>query len=155
MEGFEPIYNKNSKILILGSFPSVVSRKNNFYYGNPQNKFWKMMEMFFSVKFFNVEDKIDFVLSHNFALWDIVESCTISGSLDKDIKDVKFVDLKKVLPPHTNVKKILCNGKKSFELTQKYLTKNNLNFNVVCMPSTSSANTRFNFEIWERELKEN
>ena len=155
MEGFEPIYNKNSKILILGSFPSVVSRKNNFYYGNPQNKFWKMMERFFSVKFFNVEDKIDFVLSHNFALWDIVESCNISGSLDKDIKDVKFVDLKQVLPPHTNVKKILCNGKKSFELTQKYLIKNNLNFNVVCMPSTSPANTRFNFEIWERELKEN
>ena len=155
MEGFEPIYNKNSKILILGSFPSAISRKNNFYYGNPQNKFWKMMERFFSVKFFNVEDKIDFALSHNFALWDIVESCNISGSLDKDIKDVKFVDLKQVLPPHTNVKKILCNGKKSFELTQKYLIKNNLNFNVVCMPSTSSANTRFNFEIWERELKEN
>lgn len=155
MEGFEPIYNKNSKILILGSFPSAISRKNNFYYGNPQNKFWKMMERFFSVKFFNVEDKIDFVLSHNFALWDIVESCNISGSLDKNIKDVKFVDLRQVLPPHTNVKKILCNGKKSFELTQKYLIKNNLNFNVVCMPSTSSANTRFNFEIWERELKEN
>ena len=113
------------------------------------------MERFFLVKFFNVEDKIDFALSHNFALWDIVESCNISGSLDKDIKDVKFVDLKQVLPPHTNVKKILCNGKKSFELTQKYLIKNNLNFNVVCMPSTSPANTRFNFEIWERELKEN
>lgn len=152
MEGFKPIFYKNSNVLILGSFPSVISRKNNFYYGNKHNKFWKTMEKIFNVQLNSVEDKICFIKNNHLALWDIVESCEIEGSLDVNIKNVKFANLKKVLPPNTNVHKILCNGKKSFDLTKRYLKQEQINIEIVCLPSTSPANTRFNIENWKNEL---
>lgn len=153
MNGFEPIYDKNSKILILGSFPSIFSRKENFYYGNKQNKFWKVFENIFKVHLDSIEDKKNFLLEHNIALWDIIESCEIFGSMDKNIKNYKFVDLKSVLPPNTKVCKVLCNGKKSFELTQLFIKQNNINLPVIYLPSTSPANTYFDIDIWKKEFQ--
>lgn len=154
MKGFEPIYNNNSKILILGSFPSVISRENKFYYGNPQNRFWKMLEKIFNCSLTNVNNKINFLLNYNIALWDIIKSCQIVGSLDKNLKDIKYVNLKKVLPNNTNVNKILCNGKKCYTLTKKYLKDNKMDFECICLPSTSPANVRFDLALWQNELKE-
>lgn len=148
MNGFTPIYNKESRILILGSFPSVISRENNFYYGNPRNKFWKIMQELFEVVLISREDKINFLIKNNIALWDIVSSCEIVGSLDVNLKSVKYVNLMDVLPPNTQVNKILCNGKKSFELTTKYLKNNNMKIDVVYLPSTSPANFKFDVKEW-------
>lgn len=152
MIGFEPVFDNESKILILGSFPSVISRKENFYYGNKQNKFWKMLENIYNTTLSSIEEKKKFLLNHKIALWDIVESCDIEGSLDINIKNIKIVDLYRVLPPNTNISKILCNGKKSYELTSKYLQKENINIECIYMPSTSPANIRFDISEWTKVL---
>ena len=75
----EPIYDENSRVLILGSFPSIKSREKMMYYSHPQNRFWKVMSILFNEK---IVDKIDFLLRHNIALWDVIESCEIEGSSD-------------------------------------------------------------------------
>mgnify|MGYP004564562019 CR=1 FL=1 len=87
IEGFDPVYDENSKILILGSFPSVVSREDGFYYGNKRNRFWNLLKEYFKTDF--GDDKISkekFLLERKIALWDVVSSCEIKGSLDADIK---------------------------------------------------------------------
>lgn len=153
MEGFKPIYSENSKILILGSFPSIKSRDLGFYYGNGRNRFWKLIGELFNVKIDDINSKKSAILKNNLALWDIVANCEIQGSLDKNLKNIKCVDLSVVLYPNTKVNKILCNGKKSFDLTMKYLSQNGIKIECVCMPSTSPANVRFNKEIWKKELE--
>ena len=95
---FEPVFNKDSKILILGSFPSVKSRENNFYYGHPQNRFWKVLAKIFEEDVpETIEDKKTFLFEHHIAVWDVIESCTIIGSSDSSIKDVMVNDFSKVL----------------------------------------------------------
>lgn len=151
--GFEAVFDSNSKILILGSFPSVKSRETGFYYGNKQNRFWKMLENVFDEK---IEDSIEFkkafLLKHYIALFDVVKQSDISGSADTNLKKSshKIADLSFLLPPNTKVEKILCNGKTAFEL----LTKNsNFDLEIFCLPSTSPANPSFKFEAWENHLK--
>lgn len=153
VKGFNPVFTKDSKILILGSFPSVKSRAENFYYGNPQNRFWKMINKIYNVNLTTIQQKIDFLQNYNIALWDIVCECEIEGSMDKDIKNPVYANLKSVLPPNTKVNKILCNGKLSYNLTKEYCAKNNVDLPVVYLGSTSSANPRFNVSEWEKELK--
>lgn len=150
--GFEPIFNKDSKVLILGSFPSVKSRENNFYYGNPNNKFWKMLQWVTNKKIpTSVDEKIAFLLKYKIALWDIVSSCEITGSSDSEIKVNSIADINKIISV-ADIKKILCNGKTAYSLT----IKNFPNLEPICisLPSTSPANTTFSYDKWTKAFLE-
>lgn len=152
--GFEPIYNQESKILILGSFPSIKSRENNFYYGNKQNKFWRMLEYIFNEKIENeINDKTQFLLKHNIALWDIVKKSYIKTSNDSELVNLSKKDINNIsllLPPNTKIEKILCNGTKSFQLVKKFIKTS---LPIICLPSTSPANFKFDLQKWKNELK--
>ena len=150
--GFAPVFDCNSKVLVLGSFPSVKSRQTEFYYGNKQNRFWKVLsEAFGESEPQTVEDKIRLCHNHNVALWDVVASCRISGSMDTDIKDYELVDLQQVLT-HSKVEKILCNGATSYKLTKSCYDGN---LPVFKLPSTSPANVRFDKAEWLKHLCKN
>ena len=140
----EPIYDKNSEILILGSFPSVKSRENHFYYGHPQNRFWRILEHLFDVKFIDIESKKKFLYEHHIALWDVIESCEIEGSSDASITNVKINDIKKIID-ESQIKKIYVNGKKAEELYNKYVF-NQVNISCIVLPSTSPANASYTFD---------
>mgnify|MGYP002618757013 CR=1 FL=1 len=95
---FDPIFDENSEILILGPLPSVKSREQNFYYGHPQNRFWKVLAAVTDhAPLENVEEKKQFLLEHQIALWDVIASCDIIGSSDSSIKNVVANDIGRVL----------------------------------------------------------
>ena len=142
--GFPPLFDNNSKILVLGSFPSVKSREVSFYYGNKQNRFWKTLSEYYGMAADTVEDKKKLCLSNAIALWDIVDSCRIVGSMDADIRDYTLVDLDRVLS-RAPIVKILCNGVKAYQLTRSCY---NGALPVIKMPSTSPANVSLNKRIW-------
>jgi hypoxanthine-DNA glycosylase len=139
--GLEPIYDKESSILILGSFPSVKSRHINFYYGHPQNRFWRVLSNVFNV---DINDKEKFVLNHRIALWDVIESCDIKGSSDSSIKNVKVNDILMVVN-NSNITKIYTNGKVAQKLYDKYL-KSIVGIEAVNLPSTSPANAIYTLD---------
>ncbi len=149
--GFAPVFDKNSNILILGSFPSVKSREQAFYYGNKQNRFWHMLSEFYGCTVTTVDDKKRLCLDNKIALWDIVASCTIKGSMDSDIANYTLVNLSQVLD-ECNITKILCNGAKAYELTKSAY---NGDIPVVKLPSTSPANVRFDKTVWFNNLQTN
>lgn len=148
--GFEAVYDKDSEILILGSFPSVKSRKVGFYYGHKQNRFWKMLATIFNEE---IRDDIDFkkafVLKHHIALYDVVATSDLKGSADIDLENSNFTvsSIDFLLPPNTKVKKILCNGKTAYEILLKTFKSE---IPVYYMSSTSSANPRFKIEDWQK-----
>lgn len=150
---FEPLYDKNSKILILGSFPSVKSREQMFFYGHPQNRFWKVISAVFNCAAPNsIEEKREFLLSHNIALWDVIASCEIEGSADSTIKNVTANDLLPILK-EANIEKIFVNGKTAEKYYNKYtrlITKRD----AVCLPSTSPANAAWSAERLTEAWKE-
>ena len=148
--GFAPVFDKNSKVLILGSFPSVKSREISFYYGNKQNRFWRMICGFFKETIpENTEDKKAFLLRNGVALWDMVSSCEIEGSADSSVKNAQIVDLEYILS-NASIQKILLNGTLAYDLfCQKYA---DLKIPYIKMPSTSPANPRFDMELWRKEL---
>ena len=142
---FAPVFNTESKILILGSFPSAKSRENNFYYGHPQNRFWKVLGQIFEVGApQSIEEKKLFLLEHHIAIWDVIESCTIIGSSDASIKDVVVNDFSKVLKK-SEIKMIYVNGGKAYELYNKYARKQT-GIEAIKLPSTSPANAAWNLE---------
>lgn len=142
---FEPVFNKESKILILGSFPSVKSRENNFYYGHPQNRFWKVLAGVLGKDVpQTIEEKKELLLGHHIAVWDVIESCTIIGSSDSSIKDVVVNDFSKVLE-NSEIETIYVNGGKAYELYHKYAEKQT-GIPAVKLPSTSPANAAWNLE---------
>ncbi|MBQ3545020.1 MAG: DNA-deoxyinosine glycosylase [Lachnospiraceae bacterium] len=158
----EPIYNKNSKILILGSFPSVKSREEGFFYGHPQNRFWKVLSEIFGnhlsnekIKLSTIEEKKQFLLENNIAVWDVIKSCDIEGSSDSSIKNVVPNDLSIILEV-ANIEKIIVNGKKAEQLYKKYIYPQ-INIEAICLPSTSPANAAWNFnrllDTWRNELE--
>ena len=148
--GFPPLFDANSKVLVLGSFPSVKSRAEGFYYGNKQNRFWKTLCQAFDVPLVvTVEEKKQLCLNNGIALWDIVDSCQIKGSMDADIANYRLVDLSEVLG-RAKIVKILCNGQKAYELTTAVY---NGDVPVYKMPSTSPANVRFDKDLWLSQLK--
>lgn len=152
VKGLPPVFDKESKVLILGSFPSVKSRQTDFYYGNKQNRFWKMLSNYFQVPMPETnEEKRAFVLRHGIALWDVVEECNIVGSSDTSIREYAVADLKKVLFV-APVKGIVLNGKTA----EKIFMENyqNLDIPVYVLPSTSPANPRFKEELWRKALNE-
>ena len=136
---FPPLYNKNSKILILGSFPSVRSREQKFFYGHIQNRFWKVISLVFECdQPETIEDKKQFLLENGIAIWDVIASCEISGSSDSSIKDVKVNDISLILK-EADIRKIFVNGKTAEKYYIKYI-KEQIKRDAVCLPSTSSAN---------------
>ena len=142
---FEPVFDKKSKVLILGSFPSVKSRENNFYYGHPQNRFWKVLARIFEVDVpQTIEDKKAFLLAHGIAVWDVIESCTIVGSSDISIRDVVVNDFSKLLKK-SSVDKIYVNGTKAYELYHRY-AEIETGIKAVKLPSTSPANAAWSLE---------
>ena len=149
---FGPVYDSDSRILILGSFPSVKSREINFYYGHRNNRFWKILGMLFNEE---IEDKKSFLLKHHIALFDVIESCDIIGSSDASIQNVKPNDLSIILN-NSKVEKIFLNGAKAYELYKKY-DEDKYAIEAVKLPSTSPANAAYSiddlFYEWKIILK--
>lgn len=142
---FKPVYDKNSKILILGSLPSPKSREQGFYYGHPQNRFWKVLALVFEKPVpLTIEEKTLFVLTHHIALWDVIKSCKIKGASDSSISKVEVNDIG-LLIKKSHIQYIVTTGKKAYALYQKYvfpMTK----IEAICLPSTSPANCRMKEE---------
>ena len=146
---FKPIFDKNSKILILGSFPSVVSRKFGFYYANPQNRFWRVLAEILNTNVpESTDEKIKFLLSHHIAIYDAAISCEIESSSDAKMSKIVPINLKPIFKT-AKIEQVYANGGKAYEICKKYLegeiikaTKNE----VIKLPSTSPANAKFSFE---------
>ena len=151
---FKPIFDKNSKILILGSFPSVISRESNFYYSNSRNRFWQMLARILNTTVpESIDEKINFLLSHHIAIYDAAVSCEIEGSSDAKMSKIVPVNLKPIFE-EANIKQVYANGGKAYEICKKYLedeiikaTKNE----VIKLPSTSPANAKFSLEKLTKE----
>ncbi len=135
----KPIYNQNSKVLILGSIPSIKSGEIGFYYSHPKNRFWKVLEKIYNEKINDtIQDKTNFLLKHNIALFDVLKSCDISSSSDNSIKNPIPNDLTPILK-NSNIKIIFTTGKKAYQLYQKYCYPTTL-IKAIYIPSTSPAN---------------
>lgn len=139
-----PVFDKDSEILILGSFPSPVSREVGFFYGNKQNRFWPLMERLFSVELDSITDKILFLHSHHIALWDVVGSCEIHGSGDETIEDVTVNDIRKLIE-ETRIRRIYTNGQKASAIYRKKIYPDTRILDYP-LPSTSPRNAGWNFE---------
>ena len=151
-----PLYNSSSEILILGSFPSVKSREAMFFYGHPQNRFWKVIAGVFGDSVpQTIEEKKHLILDHHLALWDVISSCEIEGSSDASIKNVTANDLSPLLQA-ASIDKILVNGKTAEKLYIQYIQPKT-QFPAICLPSTSPANAAWNLErlidAWGKVLK--
>ncbi len=134
-----PLYDANSKILILGSFPSVKSREAMFFYGHPQNRFWSVLAAVLGEEVpHTVEEKRKMVLKHNIAMWDVIASCDIEGSADSSASNVEVNDLTEIIN-NSNVTQIFTNGKTAYKYYEKY-TEQKTGIKSVCLPSTSPAN---------------
>lgn len=142
---FPPLYDKDSKILVLGSFPSVKSREQLFFYGHHQNRFWKVTAAVFEADVpKSIEDKKAFLHKNHIALWDVIASCDIEGSADSTIRNVVPNDLDAIIK-NSKVKRIFVNGKTAEKYYNKY-TKDKLGRAAVCLPSTSPANAAWSIE---------
>ena len=145
MHEIDPVFDNQSKILILGSFPSVKSRETGFFYGHPQNRFWKVLAHIFQVDVpITVDDKRKFLLDHHIAVWDVIASCTITGSSDSSIKNVVPNDLDRILK-HAPIERIYVNGGTAYKLYKKYL-ESQFGRSAIKLPSTSPANAGFRLE---------
>ena len=141
----KPVYDKDSRVLILGSFPSVKSREEGFFYGHPQNRFWKVTSRVFDEDLpLTVDEKKAFLLKNHIALWDVIGSCEIEGSSDSSIRNVTVNDISKILKT-ADIKTIYLNGGKAYQLYQKYLFPS-LGREGILLPSTSPANAAWNLE---------
>ena len=142
---FGPLFNESSRVLILGSFPSVKSREQNFFYGHPQNRFWKTIAAVFEQPVpQSIEEKKQLILSNGLALWDSIASCEITGSSDSSIRNARANDISIILDK-CNIARIYCNGRKSHELYRKYIEPAT-GREAVCLPSTSPANAQWTLE---------
>lgn len=152
---FEPVYNADASILILGSLPSVKSREAGFYYGHPQNRFWKVLAIIFGVTVpITIEEKKKMLLEHHIAIWDVIESCDIIGSSDSSIKNVVPADIGAVLK-QAKIQRIYANGKKAESLYQKYVYPKT-KMPITALPSTSPANAACSLEelvrVWGEKI---
>lgn len=137
---FGPVYDNTSRILILGSFPSVVSRKMNFYYANPGNRFWRLLADLFEEE---ITDRKQFCLDHHIALWDVIASCRIHGSSDASITDVIVNDIQSIVN-QSQIRTVFTTGKKAADLYQKMVC---CDAEHIALPSTSGANAAMSFAV--------
>ena len=150
---FLPVYDESSELLILGSFPSVKSREQGFYYGHPQNRFWRVLAAVCKCEVpQTIEEKKSMLLARHIAIWDVIDSCDIIGSSDSSIKNVVPADMLS----KTKITRIFANGKTAGNLYKKFSEKST-GLEAVVLPSTSPANAAFSLEklveCWGRELK--
>lgn len=155
---FEPVYDEASRVLILGTFPSVKSREQNFYYGHPQNRFWRVIAAVCGCPLpVTVPEKKEMLLREHIAVWDVIESCDIAGSSDASIRNAAPNDIGRILTVAPDIR-IFANGAKAHELYRKYVQPA-LGREAVRLPSTSPANAACSFErlcgIWRERIKEN
>lgn len=149
--GFGPFYREDSRLLILGSFPSVKSRELSFYYGHPQNRFWRVLAGVFGENLpVTLEEKKEFLTRCRVALYDVIESCSIIGSADSTIEDVVVTDLSPILKGSNLGPHIFTNGRKANTLYTKY-TYPKTGIPAICLPSTSPANAACSLERLTRE----
>ncbi len=142
---FPPIYDGNSRILILGSFPSVKSREQLFFYGHPQNRFWRVTAAVYGSEApGTIPEKKEFLLSHGIALWDVIASCEITGSSDSSIKNVVVNDLSPIFAA-SDIKRIFVNGQTAKRFYDRY-TKPLVGREAAVLPSTSPANAAWTFD---------
>ena len=149
---FPPLYDAHSEILILGSFPSVKSREQQFFYGHPQNRFWRVTAAVFGCAVpQTVAEKRAFLLANHIALWDVIASCEIAGSSDSSIRNVHPNDLTPILSA-ANIRQIFVNGGTAAKYYDKY-QKPVLGRDAVRLPSTSPANAAWSAarltEAWQ------
>ena len=145
VHSFEPVYDKDSEILILGTLPSVKSRENNFYYGHKQNRFWKVLATLLKEPVPDtIEEKKAVLLAHRIALWDVIQSCDIKGSSDSSIKNVQPTDIGMILEK-TNMTQIYANGNKAGQLYKRYQFPVT-GIEATVLPSTSPANAAWSFD---------
>ena len=148
---FAPFFDEKSKILILGSFPSVASRANGFYYGNRRNRFWKVLAVIHGEEEpDSIKEKKAFLARHGIALWDVIASCGIRGSSDASVFDARPNDIPSILEK-APIERIALNGKKAEELFDRYYSRTIVK-KVFSLPSTSPANAAWNLfrliEVW-------
>lgn len=142
---FPPVWDESSEILILGSFPSVKSREDGFFYGHPRNRFWDLISAVTgSIKPVTIEEKKDMLISAHIAIWDVIARCQIRGSSDSSIRDVVPNDISVILA-NAPIRKILANGRTAGELYEKYIYPDT-QIPITILPSTSPANA-----AWTRE----
>ena len=147
---FGPIFNKESKILILGSIPSVKSREIGFYYMHPQNRFWKILNSIFQNQDIeSIDKKVSFLKNNKIALWDVLSSCNITSSKDNTIRDIEVNDINFIIK-NSNVKTIFTTGKTAYNLYQKYCYPKT-KLQAIYLPSTSGANCRIKFDTLLKE----
>ena len=145
LHNIPPIFNKKSKVLILGSFPSVKSRRDKFFYAHPTNRFWRVLAKVcgFSIPI-TIADKKELIYSNNLALWDVLKSCSTQGSSDTKIKHAQPNDLNIVLNA-CRVNTIFLNGSTAGRYYTKYF-RNSINLPAIILPSTSAANAAYSLE---------
>ena len=165
---FEPVFNKDSRILILGTFPSVKSREQHFYYGHPQNRFWKVLAAVTEEPVpTTIPQKRQLLLNHHIAIWDVIQSCEIIGSSDSSIRNVVPADIQGLLE-QSHIAAIFGNGGKACELFEKYTLPSlsaassenkqdvNMEWQIHKLPSTSPANAAWSLErlcdYWKQEI---
>ena len=140
-----PVYDRNSRILILGSFPSVKSREQQFFYGHKQNRFWKVLAGVLGCEVpQTIEEKKEMLLANHIAVWDVIQSCEIEGSSDASIRDVIPNDLSEILAT-ADIQTIYTNGGKAYELYKKYIYPVN-GIEIQKLPSTSPASAGYSLE---------
>ena len=140
-----PVFDKDSKVLILGSFPSVKSREEGFFYGHPQNRFWKVTSQVFGEELpVTIDEKKAFLIRNHLAVWDVIGSCEIEGSSDSSIRNVTVNDLSVILDT-ADIRAIFLNGKKAEQYYKKYIFPA-LKRDAVCLPSTSPANAAWSLD---------
>lgn len=152
---FPPVVDVNCRILILGSFPSVKSREQGFFYGHPQNRFWRLLASIFDEPTpADVPSRQAMLLRHHIALWDVIASCSIEGSSDASIRDAVPVDIDLILRS-SSIERVICNGTLAGKLYRKYLLPIT-GIEPLVLPSTSPANASFSLErltgIWANAL---
>ncbi len=152
IHNINPVYDKNSRVLVLGSFPSVKSRQQQFFYGHPQNRFWKVLAAIFDDELpESIEEKKRFLLKNHVAVWDVIQSCEITESSDSSIDQVTANDLSQILNT-ADIQHIFCNGSKSYDLFQKYM-KQKITIKTDKLPSTSPANAQYSLTRLIKEWK--
>ncbi|QSH92911.1 DNA-deoxyinosine glycosylase [Treponema medium] len=150
---FPPVYNSESRILILGSFPSAASRMQEFYYGHPRNRFWPLLAALLDeAEPHSIKEKREMLLSHHIALYDAVTACTITGSADASIQSIIPADLSSIFQ-EAPIQAVFANGTKAYEVCIKHI-----GISAIKLPSTSPANARFSFAellaAWKQILPE-
>jgi len=151
---FKPVVFKDSKYLILGSFPSIDSFENSFYYGHNRNQFWKILSAITNYPINNIDQKIWLLKRSNIALWDMIKSCNRENSLDSSLKDIEVNNIEELLKNYPNIKKVLFTGRLAERLFKKYFS--HLDIKTAYLPSPSTAYAKMSLDdkikVYAKEL---